>query len=125
MTNLKDFHVDENKVWFTGGYWPEGVPKQIYDIEGVKIEPLYDGFITNANDNDLWQETIAMAVFGPHIEKISYKELIDKAKRFGTYLYDLGVRKGDIVAIDLPNSINFVIAYIGTQYIGAVVAGVI
>lgn len=124
MTNLKDFHVDENKVWFTGGYWPEGVPKQIYDIEGVKIEPLYDGFITNANDNDLWQETIAMAVFGPHIEKITYKELIDKAKRFGTYLYDLGVRKGDVVAIDLPNSINFVIAYIGTQYIGAVVAGV-
>jgi long-chain acyl-CoA synthetase len=124
VTSLKDFHVDENKVWFTEGYWPEGVPKQIYDIEGVKVEPLYDGFITNANDNDLWEETIAMAVFGPHIEKITFRELIDKAKRFGTYLYDLGVRKGDVVAIDLPNSINFVIAYIGTQYIGAIVAGV-
>ncbi|MBD3195528.1 MAG: AMP-binding protein [Candidatus Lokiarchaeota archaeon] len=124
MPSLKDFEVDENKVWFTGGYWPEGVPKQLYDVEGAVIEPMFDGFIRNANSNDLWDENICMAVFGPHIEKITYRKLIDYAKKFGTYLYDLGVRKGDTVAIDLPNSINFVVAYIGTQYIGAVVAGV-
>lgn len=39
-------------------------------------------------------------------------------------MHDLGIIKGDVIAIDLPNSINFVIAYIGAQYIGAIVAGV-
>jgi len=124
MPSLKDFEIDDNKVWFTEGYWPEGVPKQLSDVEGVKIEPLFDGFIRNANDNDLWDTPICLSVFGPHIEKITYRKLIDYAKRFGTYLYDIGVRKGDVVAIDLPNSINFVVTYIGTQYIGAIVAGV-
>jgi len=124
MPSLKDFEIDDNKVWFTEGYWPEGVPKQLSDVEGVKIEPLFDGFIRNANDNDLWDTPICLSVFGPYIEKITYRKLIDYAKRFGTYLYDIGVRKGDVVAIDLPNSINFVVTYIGTQYIGAIVAGV-
>jgi len=65
-----------------------------------------------------------MAVFGPYIEKVSFRELIDKAKRFGTFLYGLGIRKGDVVAIDLPNSINFVIAYMGALYIGAIMGGI-
>lgn len=37
MPSLDDFIVDENKVWFTEGYWPEGVPKQLKDVDGVKI----------------------------------------------------------------------------------------
>ncbi len=36
MPSLDDFIVDENKVWFTEGYWPEGVPKQLKDVDGVK-----------------------------------------------------------------------------------------
>jgi non-ribosomal peptide synthetase component E (peptide arylation enzyme) len=103
MPSLKDFEVDRNKVWFTEGYWPEGVPKQLYDVDGVIIEPMFDGFIRNANDNDLWDDDICMAVFGPHIQRITYKKLIEYAKKFGSFLYNLGVRKGDTVAIDLPN----------------------
>ena len=40
MPDLKDFHVDEKKVWFTGGYWPEGVPHQLADIEDINVMPL-------------------------------------------------------------------------------------
>jgi long-chain acyl-CoA synthetase len=122
--DLNDFLVDEKKVWFTEGYWPEGVPHQLKDVEGVEILPMFDGFLKNADDNDLWDKDICLSVFGPVIERVKYKTLIEYAKRFGTYLYDLGVRKGDVVAIDLPNSINFVVAYIGTQYIGGIIAGV-
>lgn len=123
MTTLNDFKVDENKVWF-GEYWPKGVPKQIFDVEGAVIEPLFEGFIRCANEKDFWDKNVCMAVFGPYIEKVSFRELIEKAKRFGTFLYNLGIRKGDVVAIDLPNSINFVIAYMGTLYIGAIMAGI-
>ena len=124
MASLEDFKVKENKVWFTGGFWPEGVPTQITDVEGIIIEPLYDGFVRNANDQDLWDKDICIAPFGPYLEIITYRTLIERAKSFGTFLYDLGIRKGDVVAIDLPNSINFVIAYVGTLYIGATFAGI-
>jgi len=123
MSKLEEFKVDEKKVWF-GGYWPKGVPKQIYDVEGIVIEPLFEGFMKCATESDFWDKDVCMAVFGPYIEKISFRDLIEKAKRFGTFLYDLGIRKGDVVAIDLPNSINFVIAYMGTIYIGAIMAGI-
>ena len=124
MASLEDFKVKENKVWFTGGYWPEGVPTQITDVEGIVIEPLYDGFLRAANEKNLWDNDICVAAFGPYLESITYRKLIDSAKKFGTFLYELGIRKGDVVAIDLPNSINFVIAYIGTIYIGATMAGI-
>ncbi len=43
MSKLEEFKVDESKVWF-GDYWPEGVPKQIYEVEGIVVEPLFEGF---------------------------------------------------------------------------------
>jgi len=124
MPDLRDFHIDEDKVWFTEGFWPEGVPKQIYEIKGIKIEPLFDSFIKQANDNDLWDKDICIFVLGHYFERVTFKTLIDYAKKFGTFLHEIGIQKGDIVAIDLPNSINFVVAYMGIQYIGAVMAGV-
>ncbi|NHJ23875.1 MAG: hypothetical protein EAX89_04835 [Candidatus Lokiarchaeota archaeon] len=123
MTSLEDFKVNEKKVWF-GEYWPEGVPKQIHEVEGAVMEPLFQGFMRCATERDFWDKEVCMAVFGPYIEKITFRDLFDKAKRFGTFLYDLGIRKGDVVAIELPNSINFVIAYMGTIYIGAIMAGI-
>ena len=123
MTSLNDFKVDEKKVWF-GEYWAEGVPKQIYDVEGIVIEPLLEGFMRSADERGFWDKNICMAVYGPYIEKITFRDLIKKAKQFGTFLHKLGIRKGDVVAIELPNSINFVIAYLGTLYIGGIMAGI-
>jgi long-chain acyl-CoA synthetase len=121
----KEFLVDENKVWFTGGYWPEGVPHQLKDVEDVKILPLWDYFIDAANTYQTWDSDLCIFAYGPYIERVKLKTLFDYAKRFGTFLYDnLGIRKGDVVAIDLPNSINFVVAYMGCQYIGAVAQGI-
>jgi len=124
LPDLKDFHVDENKVWFTGGYWPEGVPHQIYDIEGIVVESLYEIYKRQASELDLWDTDICIFVYGSYIERIKLRTLFEYAERFGTFLYNLGIRKGDVVAVDLPNSINFVIAYMGSAYIGAIVAGV-
>ncbi|MFX0031819.1 MAG: AMP-binding protein [Candidatus Hodarchaeota archaeon] len=127
MTSLNDpeFLVDENKVWFTGGYWPEGVPKQIKDVEGIEANPLWEGFIKSANDYGTWDSDVCYFVYGPYIERVKLRTLFDYAKKFGTFLYDtLGIRKGDVVAIDLPNSINFVVAYMGCMYIGAIAQGI-
>ncbi|MEM1537745.1 MAG: long-chain fatty acid--CoA ligase [Candidatus Nezhaarchaeales archaeon] len=56
--------------------------------------------------------------------KITFKELDHLADRFATALAGLGVRKGDVVAIFLPNTPQFVIGYYGAMRIGAIVTTV-
>ena len=125
MPELKDFHVDENKVWFTGGHWPDGVPKQITDIDDIEVLPMHESYMKQADKLELWDKDICVFVLGPYIERIKLTTLTEYAKKFATFLYDTcGIRKGDVVAIDLPNSPNFVIAYMGCQLIGAIVQGI-
>ncbi|KKN28104.1 hypothetical protein LCGC14_0857720 [marine sediment metagenome] len=125
MPSLDDFVIDENKVWFTGGYWPEGVPKQLKDIEDVEVLPIWKYFLHAADLYETWDKDICIFVYGPYLERVKLRTLFDYAKRFGTFLHkELGVRKGDVVAIDLPNSINYVVVYMGCQYIGAIAQGI-
>ncbi len=53
--------------------------------------------------------------------KLTYRKLDELAARFATALYQLGIRKGDRVALMLPNSPHFVIAFFGAMKIGAIV----
>lgn len=53
--------------------------------------------------------------------ELTYAQLWEQAKRFATALEQLGVKKGDRVAIMLPNCPQFVIAFFGASMIGAVV----
>ena len=116
--------MDESKVWFTGGYWPEGVPHQI-DEELSEVSSLFEDFCNMATKDDYWDKDVCIFVLGAYMERVTFRQLVEYAKRFGTFLYDtLGIRKGDCVAIDFPNSINYVVAFLGCQYIGAVPAGV-
>ncbi len=53
-------------------------------------------------------------------DKFSYSKLKELAARFATGLSGMGVRKGDPVLLYLSNSIQFVVAFLGIQKIGAV-----
>lgn len=55
---------------------------------------------------------------------MSYRELRDAVNRFANALVKMGVKKGDRVAIYLPNSPQFAIAYYGALKAGAVIAPV-
>ena len=59
----------------------------------------------------------ALLFFG---KKITYAELDRLANRFAHALAGLGVKKGDRVALMLPNIPQMVIAYYGTLRLGAV-----
>ncbi|GIO29049.1 MULTISPECIES: AMP-binding protein [Paenibacillus] len=54
-------------------------------------------------------------------KKISYANLLESVYRFANALQSLGVRKGDRIAIMLPNCPQGVIAYYGTLLIGGIV----
>jgi long-chain acyl-CoA synthetase len=53
--------------------------------------------------------------------KITYKEYFEAIQRFSNVLKELGVNKGDRVAIHLPNCPQFMIAYAAALRIGAIV----
>lgn len=53
--------------------------------------------------------------------KMTYQKLNEMVDRFANALYQLGVRKGDRVALMLPNSPHYVIAFFAAMRIGAIV----
>jgi long-chain acyl-CoA synthetase len=53
--------------------------------------------------------------------QMSYEQVWESARRFATALENLGVKKGDRVAVMLPNCPQFVIAFFGASMIGAIV----
>lgn len=52
---------------------------------------------------------------------MNYKSLKDMVDRFATYLAGVGIKKGDAVAIILPNMIPCVVAYYAIQKLGGIV----
>jgi len=52
---------------------------------------------------------------------MTYRQLLDNVNRFAAALHAFGVRKGDRVAIMLPNLPQFPIAFFGTLKLGAIV----
>jgi long-chain acyl-CoA synthetase len=65
-----------------------------------------------------WGDKVALVFFG---KKFKNKEVREQSLKFATALHDLGVGKGDVVAIYLPNCPQFVIAYYGILRLGATV----
>jgi long-chain acyl-CoA synthetase len=54
------------------------------------------------------------------VPALTYRELQSATKRFATALFQLGVRKGDRVALMLPNCPQLVVAFYGALRIGAI-----
>jgi long-chain acyl-CoA synthetase len=56
--------------------------------------------------------------------KLTYKQLNEYVDRMATALYQLGVRKGERVAVMLPNSPHYLITFFAVIRIGAIVVNV-
>ncbi len=55
--------------------------------------------------------------------EITYRELLNNVERFATFLQENGIGKGDVVAISLANSPQYMIAHFGTLLAGCVASG--
>lgn len=65
-------------------------------------------------------EKIAIEPYGA--PSCSYAALNDASLRFANALLDLGLRAGDVVAIQLPSSVEFITAYLGVTRMGAILS---
>ena len=75
---------------------------------------MIDGFYRAC---EKYPDSTALIYLG---EKFTYRELKEYIQRFATALHDLGVRKDDKIMLYIPNSPQFLIAYLGAQLIGGV-----
>jgi long-chain acyl-CoA synthetase len=71
--------------------------------------------------SERYPDKAAVVYLGHHF---SFSKLRDLSERFAGGLVDLGVKKGDRVMIYIPNCIQWVIAFLGIQKIGAVIVPV-
>ena len=96
-----------SKPWLK--YYPEGVPHEV-EVPGKSVPQLFDEMA------DKYSGQAALIFYG---KKIKYGELKKLTDRFAAALADLGVAKGETVALYLLNCPQYVIAYIGALKIGA------
>jgi long-chain acyl-CoA synthetase len=71
--------------------------------------------------SERYPDNTAVIYLGHHF---SFSKLRDLSERFGAALADLGIKKGDRVMIYIPNCVQWVIAFLGIQKIGAVIVPV-
>ncbi|MGO9116731.1 MAG: AMP-binding protein [Desulfomonilaceae bacterium] len=90
--------------------WPRDWPKSLNYPESPVHQFLYQTAARVPNRISI--------IFGGM--ELTYAELKELSDRFAAALDDMGVKKGDRVAIHLPNMPQFAIAYYGTVRIGAV-----
>ncbi|CAB1068738.1 Long-chain-fatty-acid--CoA ligase (EC [Olavius algarvensis Delta 1 endosymbiont] len=101
----KDYYL--SKPWLQ--YYPDGVPQEVEPPE-ISVSERFDQMA------DKYSNKTALIFYG---KKIRYRELKELSNRFAAALADLGVEKGDTVALYLLNCPQYVIAYFGALKAGA------
>ncbi len=96
-----------SKPWLK--YYPQGVPPEV-EVPETSVPQLFDKMA------DKYSGQAALIFYG---KKIKYGELKKLTDRFAAALADLGVAKGETVALYLLNCPQYVIAYIGALKVGA------
>jgi long-chain acyl-CoA synthetase len=104
----------DDAPWFR--HYEEGVPRTI---------PYPDITLPEALDETVarFPDRVALRFFLDArlpVPALTYRQLQEQTLRFATALFQLGVRKGDRVALMLPNCPQLVVAFYGALRIGAI-----
>jgi long-chain acyl-CoA synthetase len=102
--------VKQKYVWLK--HYPKGVPYEINPDSYTSLLELMDEAFRKFADLQ------AYANMGKHI---SFRELDTLSRQFGAYLQSLGLQKGDRIAIQMPNLLQYPVAMFGAFRAGLVV----
>ncbi len=101
--------------WLDDKIWPKGVPKKI-DYDVISLGEMFENTVAE------FPQSTAVTFEG---WSCTYEQLKDLVDKFATGLSKIGVKKGDKIAIDVPNCPQFIIAYYATVKLGAIVNPII
>jgi long-chain acyl-CoA synthetase len=107
--------MTDHRPWFA--HYPEGVPHTLAPYPEKNLYSL----LSEAAERHPNAPAVVWAV--PGGKTLSYRQLKSETEKFSAVLVKLGVKKGDRVALILPNCPQYLIAYYATVRIGAVIVG--
>jgi long-chain acyl-CoA synthetase len=109
---------NDNKALYEARPWTKWYAAGVAPDVEIEHKSVVDTFNENT---ERWKDKTAVVFYG---RKMSYRELRDQADRFAAALYDMGIRKGDRIALLLLNSPQFIIAYMGALKAGATITAI-
>ncbi len=105
---MEEKDIYSEKPWLK--FYPEGIPASI-DYEEICLHDVLDRTVSRYGNRD------ALIFQG---FRIKYVELANMVDRLAFFFSSKGIKKGDVVAILLPNMIQTVAAYYAVLKLGAI-----
>jgi len=96
--------------WY--GKYPQGVAHEIGPLEYQSVHELYE------TASRKYKDKVAFINMGG---KLTFADVDRLATYFAAYLQSLGLKKGDRMAIQMPNLLQFPVAFIGALKAGLIV----
>ncbi|TFG30589.1 MAG: AMP-dependent synthetase [Promethearchaeota archaeon] len=100
-------------------FWKKNWDPYVKDIDPKEFETTYVDMIKQAFKD--YPDKIALAYLG---KEVTFKELDEMSNKFANMLIANGFKKGDVVGIDLPNTIEYIVSLIGALRAGCIISGV-
>lgn len=92
--------------------YPAGVDKKIPLYEYSSLLDLFDQCMKKYGDKIAYENMGAT---------LTFKQVDEQSRNFAAYLQNLGLKKGERIAIQMPNLLQFPIAFIGALRAGLIV----
>lgn len=106
---MKEKDVYDSKPWLK--HYPEGIPSSI-NYEEICLHDMFERTASQYPDRDA-------LIFQGY--RISYSDLKRRVDSLASFLAATGIKKGDVVAVLLPNMIQTVVAYYAVLKIGGII----
>lgn len=109
-----------DKIWLS--YYEPGVPPTL-TYPSITLSDMLSNSAKTYADHTATNFVLRYLLGGRFTVggKLTYRQLNEKVDRMATALYQLGVRKGDRVAVMLPNSPHYIITFFACMRLGAIV----
>ncbi|OAN47004.1 long-chain fatty acid--CoA ligase [Chloroflexus islandicus] len=109
-----------DKIWLS--YYEPGVPQSL-TYPDITLSDMLNNSAKTYADHTATNFVLRYLLGGRFTVggKFTYRQLNEKVDRMATALYQLGVRKGDRVAVMLPNSPHYIITFFACMRLGAIV----
>jgi long-chain acyl-CoA synthetase len=110
---MSEWQVNENKAWFHK-WWPQNVPFNV-QFDKISLGELFERQRKKYPDHRImW-----------FLESwMTYEEAGQAIDSLATALHDLGLKKGDVVGLVMPNSFQYVISFYACAKIGVIATGI-
>ncbi|MBL8117391.1 MAG: long-chain fatty acid--CoA ligase [Anaerolineae bacterium] len=102
--------------------YDNNVPKSLEPYPDISVQSFLQDAVQKSPQAKALISSAHVPIFGRQVSSLTYQELDIQSDALASALIDMGLKKGDRVAIVMPNIAAFVISYYGILKAGGVVA---